>query len=138
MTKKDFDNFVTEKITRCLGVLTAKGHDYAPEEEDRLSNFKLVGSRIGLQPIPIWYVYFMKHIIAIETMVKEGKLLSEDIEGRFTDAINYLLLGEALLIDETDQTSDRKNETPLESELEYRIPSGLSPQVGGDIPIGPR
>jgi hypothetical protein len=82
---------------RLIPVLNAKGPDYArqgaaPGEDDCNNNFKQVARRTGNTAYQVWAVYWIKHVLAIETWLSVGKLLSEGIEGRIVDAVNYLLI----------------------------------------------
>lgn len=101
MDTKEFNQFFKQLIDEERTLIEQKGHDYTQGDEDRLINFKRVGSLLGLKPIQVWAVYFYKHVDAILTYVKKGKLESvESLEGRFQDARNYLLLGLALISEE--------------------------------------
>ena len=99
MRKLDFEDLVKAARVRQDGLLTVKGADYTRHDPDRLSNFKNNAKGIGLTPEQVWAVYFMKHIDAIMSYVKTGKLESEALTGRLDDAINYLYLFEALVKD---------------------------------------
>lgn len=80
------------------GELTTKGPDYAHHdtgtgELDRLANFKEVAHRLEGAPLDqttVCAVYLEKHIVAIERAIKDRKLSSEGLLGRFADARNYL------------------------------------------------
>jgi len=73
-----------------------KGNDYSGMV-DVNSNFKRLGERLGLSPMQILWVYLVKHLDAIETFIKDGKVKSEPIEGRIIDAVNYLLILNSLI-----------------------------------------
>lgn len=101
----------TERLTQLVekaqqrhkSILTAKGRDYAgPEGTDRLANFRRLAQRLDLPMRVVWAVYFMKHIDAIMSWVKTGKVESEGLQGRFDDAHNYLYLVEAIVQEERD------------------------------------
>jgi hypothetical protein len=77
-------------------ILDTKGPDYS-NSDDRLANFKRLGSLLGIPPIQVWAVYAMKHMDAIMTYAKSGKVESEEITGRFLDLANYAVLGAALV-----------------------------------------
>lgn len=96
MTNKQFELIFDEIIAKCHELLVSKGHDYT-YGEDRLSNFKEIAIDTGVAPMQVWYVYFSKHISAIKTYFRNNKLESEPIESRLFDAINYLILGYALI-----------------------------------------
>lgn len=85
------DKFLSEQSS----ILESKGNDYA-DRGDRLINFKRIGERLGVGPMAVWATYFMKHVDAILTFVRDGEVASEPIRGRFLDVANYALLGAAL------------------------------------------
>jgi len=77
-----------------FGILTTKGKDYAGNE-DANSNFKMVAERVGQPGVDkymTWAVYFMKHLMSIETWLRTRKLESEPLITRIADAVNYLLI----------------------------------------------
>ena len=80
-----------------LPVLNAKGPDYSKqtvEQEDANANFKTVAARMpkALDKYLVWAVYFYKHMLSLETWLNRREVLSEKLEGRLTDLINYLLI----------------------------------------------
>ena len=85
-------------------LLKLKGADYTGGNADRLNNFKDSAKLLDIDPETVWAIYFMKHIAAIMTYVKDGKVQSEKIEGRIDDAINYLYLLEGLIEDRRVET----------------------------------
>jgi hypothetical protein len=90
-------------IAHADAIQTAKRPGYTIASDDILANFKRVADRTGLTAEQAWAVYFLKHIDAITSiMTKPDAAVSEAPIGRFADAINYLLLGWALL-QERDQ-----------------------------------
>lgn len=105
MTQQQFELIFDEITAKCHELLISKGHDYT-DGEDRLSNFKEIARDTGVTPLQVWYVYFSKHISAIKTFMRSNKLESESIDSRFFDAINYLILGYALM-KEMDNNKER-------------------------------
>ena len=97
MTRKKFHVFLKQFHKDQEKLLIAKGWDYTQGSDDRLLNFKEVASLTGMTPLQVWAVYWMKHVFAICTYVKFGKLSSEGIKSRFIDEANYNVLGAALL-----------------------------------------
>jgi hypothetical protein len=91
-----FDAHVRRLWDACGDLLIRKGADYAGSE-DRLANFKRNADQVGLTPLQVWGIYINKHWDAIMTFVRTGAVSSEDIQSRFQDAINYLILGSALV-----------------------------------------
>jgi len=101
MDTDTFDKFVASVRGEQDRVLRSKGPDYTlanfKSVDDRLSNFKDVASFLGIHPEQVWAVYWLKHVFAICTYIKTGRVASESIESRFIDEMNYSLLGMALI-----------------------------------------
>lgn len=110
MNLEEFLAVVNDSRHKQDELLRVKGADYTRQDEDRLSNFKRAAIAVGLSPLQVWAVYAGKHIDAIMTYVKTGRVESEHIESRFNDLINYCYLGLALIKEETDKL-EREEET---------------------------
>lgn len=94
MTAQERDEFVKAVFERFVyPVLKAKGNDYSGSE-DINSNFPIVAQRMkdGIDKYDVWQVYFTKHLMAIETWLKDREVKSEPIHMRIVDAINYLII----------------------------------------------
>ena len=94
MTAEERDEFVKAVFERFVyPVLQAKGNDYSGNE-DINSNFPIVASRMkeDIDKYDVWQVYFTKHIMAIETWLRDKEVKSEPIHMRIVDAINYLII----------------------------------------------
>ena len=79
-------------IKACNDILAVKGFDYTQGSPNRLQNFDRNAERLGMRPEQVLAVYMNKHLDAIDTFIKHGRVESEPIDGRIHDAINYLLL----------------------------------------------
>lgn len=130
MTNKKFEEIRQVLDTECVTLLTTKGREYA-NGKDRLSNFKEIE---GVDPLLVWYIFFKKHVNAIEFAVKNKKTLSESMHSRFMDARNYIDLGFALMVERFEEgevilseNCIRKNKYPANSSnmQQHESPSGL-------------
>jgi hypothetical protein len=101
MTQAELDAIKVASRERQDALLEAKGKDYTRHDPDRLANFKRAANDTGIETIKAWYIYATKHWDAISAFVKTGKTESEEIVGRFDDLHNYLILGEAIIGEET-------------------------------------
>lgn len=104
MNRTKFDQLVQETIESTAKLLIQKGAEYAGDE-DRLSNFKRGAAHIGVTPLQVALIYTSKHFDAIATYIRNDargatQILSEPIEGRLDDLINYALLLKALIAEE--------------------------------------
>lgn len=92
--KTEFDKLVKE----LEDLLTNKGREYAGDH-DALGNFK-TGDDIGISPTQKLWTFLDKHLSSIKSYIKHGKVFSnEPIEGRISDAINYLFLLRCLIVE---------------------------------------
>jgi len=74
-----------------LGLLQRKGADYSPGD-DTLACFKRTGQKYDISPMLVAAIYMEKHLDAIRTYIKEGRLNVEDLFEHTVDARNYLNL----------------------------------------------
>lgn len=98
MTPVEFKELLEDCRWRRDIILFGKGMEYSGNQ-DKVSNFKRVAEMVGLSPMQVWAIYFLKHVFSIMNYVSTGKESSEGMEGRFDDAANYIDLGWALYKD---------------------------------------
>lgn len=98
MTRAEFIQLMDEEYSEIAAINQVKGHDYSGDE-DALSNFKRQAEALGLTPMQVLAVYFMKHVDAFMTYAKEGDVKSEPVEGRIHDIILYMFLALGLIND---------------------------------------
>lgn len=98
MNQQDYDRIANALLAEAAGIEAAKRPGYTLGNVDVLRNFKQAAERAGITPGQAWAVYFLKHIDAITSVMTRPDLpVAEAPLGRFSDAINYLKLGYALL-----------------------------------------
>lgn len=100
MNRNQFNQHVEQLLDGCKTILGTKGEDYSYADEDRLSNFKESAKEVGLTKYQVWYVYFNKGMSAIRRYVSKGKTESENIHARIQDAVNYLILLDAMITED--------------------------------------
>lgn len=99
MTKNEFLELIEDQYHKIIDLTRSKGEEYS-RSDDQLANFKRNAADLGLTPQQIWAVYFNKHIDSIKSYIANPtKPLSEPIEGRIDDAILYLLLFKAMVVE---------------------------------------
>lgn len=91
MTFDEFNNYTEELLGQVTKMRDTKGKEYA-NSLDRFDNFNRLSKRLDLDRLKVAWVYFIKHIDAIESYIKTGKVISEPINGRIVDATTYLTL----------------------------------------------
>lgn len=99
MTATEREAFVKEFLDKwCMPVMQAKGGEYSRGEADVNSNFKRVAQDLGVAPEFAAWVYLRKHLDSIANFIKNPNTpLSEPIEGRLGDALNYILILASLI-----------------------------------------
>lgn len=102
----DLIKLVTQSHGAEIDLLRRKGGDYSPGE-DTLACFKRVALAYGVEPILVAAIYLEKHLDAIRTYIKTGKLNVEAFWEHIIDARVYLNLIHALDL----ERSERENPT---------------------------
>lgn len=96
-----FGELVYQRVKKIESVLALKGKDYG--REDRLHQFKEAASKLNCTPERALIGMSIKHDISISTTVVDIELdqydyvTNEYIDEKIGDAINYLILLEALI-----------------------------------------
>lgn len=109
MQQDRFRQVVENTLIRTADLLVKKGEEYAGTE-DRLSNFKRGAALTGATPEQVLFVYMSKHYDSLATYIRktaagQAPALSEPIEGRVDDLINYCLLLQALFAERDSETA---------------------------------
>lgn len=103
MTNKAFYELMNNIFADTLIIAEQKGADYTKGSTDALANFKEGGKAIGINPKEVCWVFMNKHYQAITNYVRtNGKSESEPISERIKDMINYLVLLQAIITEETN------------------------------------
>lgn len=103
MTQEKFNVFAKNFVKKTTSVLYAKGKSYALNRNDRLEHFKRAAQYLDTTPQEACLAQATKHFISIRDMicVNDGTVFSpEQWDEKIGDAINYLVLLRALVIDE--------------------------------------
>jgi hypothetical protein len=96
MTNKEFNIILNQRIASIKKTLSAKGNEYG--STDRLHTFKIAARIDDETPLQSAWGMFKKHLVSIMD-IKDGlqKPTPEMVEEKFGDAINYLILMEAII-----------------------------------------
>jgi len=105
MTNDRFNEIARGFFSFLEHVSATKGKEYA-NGEDRLGNFKREALKLDVMPETVCHIYLAKHLDSIDHFVKNVQttgvpppILSEPIHGRIGDAIVYLMLLDALIVE---------------------------------------
>jgi len=101
------DSFL--KTTTDMSDLKRIEYTIGNQDNDVFTNFRSIGDRLGLDPKLVLAIYLFKHIDSIRSFLKHGKTFTEEISGRISDAINYLVLLNGLI--ESEKKDDSVGES---------------------------
>lgn len=116
MNKTVFDQQVNASLESCKNILINKGREYQSNADEKninvFANFERGANLVGVNRETVLFIYLTKHWDSICTFMRDlqsGKSiaeieskLSEPINGRFIDAINYLLILNSMINDKRD------------------------------------
>jgi hypothetical protein len=100
MTSALFDDIVKQRLEKIQSLLLKKRAEYAPEGGDRLHNFRRAAAMLNCSPEHALVGMWVKHVISILDIVDDiGRKVPslEMIDEKLGDAVNYLILLEAML-----------------------------------------
>ena len=110
MDAKQFDEIVEDTISQTRNVLITKNAGYSPGA-DKLSNFKKSAALQRCTRRRALGGYMTKHIISVYDMIEDDEPHSMDIwDEKLGDAINYLILLRAVVIEEHGELSKAHTE----------------------------
>lgn len=104
MKAEKFNEVVEERISKIKSTLVRKAAEYS-SDDDRLHNFKVAARINGETPEKALWGMMSKHLVSVIDIISgtsAGKLPNADMrDEKIGDAINYLILLEALLIEKS-------------------------------------
>jgi hypothetical protein len=104
LTAAQFDVLLERRLALTKKVLGAKAVEYA-SEKDRLHNFKQAAAFMRGTPQQALLGFMAKHLVSIVDMIEDHAVAKEVLPGQIDekigDAVNYLILLEALFKDTT-------------------------------------
>ncbi|MHB8407779.1 MAG: hypothetical protein ACYDHY_06650 [Acidiferrobacterales bacterium] len=111
-------------LEACLNTTRTKGAEYTGGSPDRLNNFRQAGADIGLPMEKVWYVFFNKHLRALQSYIKNGCQVksNETIDSRIMDCIVYLMLFQKI-VKEVERNNEPKGHAPLGKDEETEVPN---------------
>jgi hypothetical protein len=106
MLVKEFFEWADKVHLKEMRLMRDKGKEYTVNDTDKLKNFKSIAERLKTFPEFILLVYLLKHMDSIRNYILDGtEACDEPIEGRITDARNYLLLLGAMIEEKNEDVS---------------------------------
>lgn len=100
MTIERFNEIVQQQLRKTADLLTVKGNEYA-SDVDRLAAFKLAADLQQISVPEALGGMLAKHIVSIYQMLHDASLYTDEKwDEKINDAINYLLLLKACIVEE--------------------------------------
>ena len=90
----------TEILPKVLQTRDAGQKEYAQDEDNVFANFERIAMSIDVDRERVLMTYLLKHIDGISAYTKGHRSQREDVTGRITDAIVYLMLLWAMIREE--------------------------------------
>ena len=101
MGENEFIKVTEDKLNECMSLLSRKADEYATQ--DRLHNFKVAGQLQNCTPVKTLGGMMAKHTVSVYDLINDyesGKNISIELwNEKINDSINYLLLLNALIIE---------------------------------------
>ena len=85
-------NLIEDILLKVKDMHTEGQKEYAMTEDNVFANFERISNHLSISREKVLMTYLLKHIDGISAYVKGHKSQREDVTGRITDAIVYLML----------------------------------------------
>jgi hypothetical protein len=111
MKIQEFEQVLNRRLAQIHEVLQVKAFEYA-QDGDRLYNFKVVARINNTTPEEALWGMAMKHVVSVIDLI-EGRLERSEkkVDEKIGDLINYLILLEALFVEEREQAIAERETT---------------------------
>lgn len=101
MTHEQFEKILNERFEKCKATLLRKSKEYA-SNDDKLHNFKVAANFVSCGPDGALWGFLVKHLVSVRDMILSDTIPSQEmIDEKIGDCINYLILLEAIWIDQS-------------------------------------
>jgi hypothetical protein len=118
MKQKEFNNYLTQILTKTKQTLATKGTEYAAASADRLHNFRCAAMLEHCTPEKALRGFLTKHIISVYDLIDQLENgVFEDLEvwqEKCGDIRNYLIILEIMVRDRNNKLY-RKEQLPQTS-----------------------
>ena len=108
MTTKEFKNLFQNEIMPAIGDMREAGQrEYAQDVDEIFANFHRIAEDMSIDRKKVLMVYMLKHIDGINAFIKGHESQREDVTGRITDCIVYLMLLWGMIKEEREESNER-------------------------------
>ena len=93
MTTEEFKHLFDNEIMPAIRSMRDAGQrEYAQDIDEIFANFHRIAEDMDIDRKKVLMTYFLKHVDGINAFVKGHQSQREDVTGRITDCIVYLML----------------------------------------------
>ena len=93
MTTNEFKDLFNNEILPSINSMRDAGQkEYAHDIDEIFANFHRIAEDMDIDRKKVLMTYFLKHVDGINAFIKGHKSQREDVTGRITDCIVYLML----------------------------------------------
>jgi len=118
MTHKEMHKLMDAIIKEVTLTRDQGQKEYAHDEKDVFANFNRVANLLEEDRKKVLMTYMLKHIDGIAAYVKGHKSQREDVTGRITDCMVYLMLLWGMIEEENGLFTREEGNAPLHDVLE--------------------
>ena len=131
MTHKEMHKLMDAIIKEVTLTRDQGQKEYAHDKEDVFANFNRVASLLEEDRKKVLMTYMLKHIDGIAAYVKGHKSQREDVTGRITDCMVYLMLLWGMIEEENGIVSRKKDDSSVFDVLARFPDENIGVSVGG-------
>ena len=131
MTHKQMHRLMNAIIKEVTLVRDEGQKEYAHDKEDVFANFNRVANLLEEDRKKVLMTYMLKHIDGIAAYVKGHKSQREDVTGRITDCMVYLMLLWGMIEEEDGIISRKKDDSSVFDVLARFPDENIGVSVGG-------
>ena len=103
MTTNEFKDLFNNEILPSINSMRDAGQkEYAHDVDEIFANFHRIAEDMDIDRKKVLMTYFLKHVDGINAFVKGHESQREDVTGRITDCIVYLMLLWGMIIEERE------------------------------------
>ena len=117
MTHKQMHRLMDNILKEIISVRDEGQKEYAHDNNDVFANFNRVGNLLDEDRKKVLMTYMLKHVDGIAAYVKGHKSQREDVRGRITDCIVYLMLLWGMIEEEDGIISRKEDNASLRNVL---------------------
>mgnify|MGYP003132547758 CR=1 FL=1 len=126
MTHKQMHKLMDDILKEVISTRDEGQKEYAHDNRDVFANFNRVGSLLDEDRKKVLMTYMLKHVDGIAAYIKGHKSQREDVRGRITDCIVYLMLLWGMIEEEDGFMLRKKTDSQL-----HNVPESTSGKNNG-------